>query len=388
MAPDRPALHPRDRRAMPATRLVIDGRRLAAGRTGVGRYLETLLRDWSATGWPLDEVRVVLRDPAGAARLPRDARLGVEAVGAGWPGLAWEWLGLGRVLRPGDLLFAPTNLVPRTWAGPTVLVVFDTLLESAPDGFSRAVRWRFRARYRSSSRRASRIIVPSEATGRDVVRHHGVDPGRVRTIYPAIGPEFRPRPSTDGLVVAARWAVGVGDDPFVLFVGKRSRRRNVGAVLAGFARHRQSHPTHRLVFAGPSGGDPVPALPGIVDAGHVSDDVLLGLMAGALACLYPSDYEGFGLPVAEAMASGCPSVTLRNSALVESGGDAAVYLDRADAESIAWALDRLAGDPAFRTDRVRAGLAQAERFRGRGSASAVAEEVRAAAGLAPTRPFD
>jgi glycosyltransferase involved in cell wall biosynthesis len=350
--------------------------------------LETLLRDWSSTGWPLDEVTIVLHDPSGASRLPMDARLGVEIVGEGWPGLAWEWFGLGRVLRKGDVLFAPTNLVPRAWGGPTVLVVFDTMLESVPEGFSRSVLWQFRARYRSSARRATRVIVPSEATGRDVVRHYGIDIDRIRTICPTVGPEFRPRLPGDGLIVAARWAVGVGDDPFFLFVGKRSRRRNVGAVVEGFTRHRAGHPSSRLVFVGPSGGDAVPDVPGVVVAGHVTDDTLLGLMSGALACIYPSEYEGFGLPVAEAMSSGCPVVTLRKGALAESAGDAAVYLDRADPGLIALALDRLVDDPAFRAERVEAGLGQSVRFRGRGFAEAVGGEVRAVAGLARVRPAD
>ncbi len=371
---------------MPSPRLIIDGRRLGKARTGVGRYLETLLRDWSATGWPLDETVVALQDPEGVASLPRDDRLRVDVVGSKLPGMAWEWLGLGRLLRPGDVLFAPTNLLPTGWGGRSILVVFDTLLESVPDTFPRTVRWRFRSRYRSSARRATRVIVPSQATARDVVRHYGIDPSRVRAIYPAIGPDFRPRSREDGMIVAARWAVGVGDSPYFLVVGKRSRRRNVGAVVEGFLRHHVRFPSHRLVFAGPPGGIEVRAHPAIRIAGHVADDILLGLMAGASACLYLSDYEGFGLPLVEAMASGCPVVTLRNSALVESGGDAAVYLDRAEAGEIAAVLGRLAEDSLKRETLVRSGLEQAGKFRGAAFAEAVRDEIRGAAGLVPTAP--
>src|SRR5947209_7258164 len=124
-------------------RLVIDGRRLTAHRTGVGRCLESLLADWAETGWPLKNTLLVLRDQAGLKRAPRSPCLRTLVVGEGWPGLVWETFGLGRVLRPDDLLFAPANLVPLTWRGRTVLIVYDTLPWSVPGDFPWHVRWRF-----------------------------------------------------------------------------------------------------------------------------------------------------------------------------------------------------------------------------------------------------
>ena len=100
-------------------RLVIDGRRLTARRTGVGRCLESLLADWSLTGWPLEEVLLVVSDPEGLARVPDGGDLRTRVIGQKWPGLVWETLGLGRLLGRDDLLFAPANLVPMNWRGPT-----------------------------------------------------------------------------------------------------------------------------------------------------------------------------------------------------------------------------------------------------------------------------
>src|SRR5690349_9856484 len=134
-----------------AMRLVIDGHRLTAGRTGVGRCLESLLAGWAETGLPLDETLVVLRDRGGLARVPRIDGLTAEVAAEGWPGLAWENIGLAGRLRRDDLLFAPANLVPLRWRGRTVLVIYDTLPWVVPDGFSRVVRWRFGWRYRHAA---------------------------------------------------------------------------------------------------------------------------------------------------------------------------------------------------------------------------------------------
>src|SRR6516225_9559698 len=128
-------------------RLVIDGQRLTAERTGVGRCLESLLSEWAETDSPLAETLVVLRDRSGLARVPNVPGVHALVVGQGWPGLAWECFALGRVLRPDDLLFAPANLVPPVWRGRTVLIVYDTLPWTVPESFAWHVRWRFGWRY-------------------------------------------------------------------------------------------------------------------------------------------------------------------------------------------------------------------------------------------------
>ena len=357
-------------------RVVIDGRRLTAERTGVGRILEGLLQEWATTGPPWGEALLVLQDPAGLDRVPAVAGLRAEVVGIRWPGLAWEHWGLGRRLRPGDLLFAPANHVPARWRGPTLLVVLDTLLEAAPEGFPRHVRWRFARRYRRAAQRADRILVPSRSTARDVARFYGADADRIRTILPGPDPGFRPLGPDAAEVRAARRELGLEDDPFFLFVGKRSRRRNLPAILAAFDRFRRDHPQHRLIFVGPGGRLDAPAC--VHDAGHVAEATMRGLYAAATALLYPSEYEGFGLPVVEAMASGCPVITLRNSALTEAGGDAAVYLESASPEALRCAMDTLVTDPATRADHVARGLAHAATLSRSRWAAAVGAELAAA----------
>jgi glycosyltransferase involved in cell wall biosynthesis len=217
-----------------------------------------------------------------------------------------------------------------------------------------------------------------------VARIHGVPESRLRVVFPGPDPSFRPLPLGSPEIAAARRSIGLGSEPFYLFVGKRSGRRNLPAILEAFTRHRRTHPSHRLVFVGPEGGATLPdaepaASAGIMISGHVAEPVLRGLLADAVALLYPSNYEGFGLPVVEAMASGCPVVTLRNGALSEAGGDAPWYLDKPDADALAHAMHMLAVDPAGRALRVERGLAYVARFSRARFAREIKEELQAAA---------
>lgn len=364
-------------------RLVIDGRRLTAERTGVGRCLESLLAEWAQTGLPARETVVVLSDRGGLARVPRASGLEPLVVGEGWPGLAWECCGLARVLRRDDLLFAPANLIPPVWRGRSVLILYDTLPWVVPDSFPRLVRWRFNWRYRLAARRADRILVPSQATADDVIRIHRVAPERVRVVYPGPEPEFGPLPRDAPEIAEARRQAGLDATArYFLFVGKRSRRRNVPAILQAFANHRRAHPEHRLLFVGPEepGDLPGPAA-GVLRAGHVSEATLRALLADATALLYPSDYEGFGLPVVEALACGCPVVTLRNSALTEAGGDAPWYLDSPDPSAMAVALRVLSSDDQERQRRITKGFEHVARFSRARFASEVKDELIQAAAL-------
>ena len=361
----------------PTRKLVIDGRRLVSGRTGVGRYLECLLLEWARSGLPGEQVLVALADPSGIDLVPIVKGLTAKVVAPYLPGLLWERFGLSQLLDKNDLLFAPTNLVPWGWNGATVLVMFDALQELRPNDFSYLLRLRFQARYRKSLQRAQRVIVPSSATARDLISVYGVPPGHIAVIYPAADRSFSPLPSDHPDVVLARKTVGLSDSPFFLFVGKKSRRRNVAAIQTAFDHRMDRFPDHFLVFVGEHASHPV-LNSKVIEAGHVSEPVLRGLMASATALLYPSELEGFGLPIVEAMAAGCPVITLKRDALIEAGGDGPLYLESADPRLLERAMMLTATDPEARRVRVQAGLEAASRYSVEEFASTVKRELQRA----------
>jgi glycosyltransferase involved in cell wall biosynthesis len=163
----------------------------------------------------------------------------------------------------------------------------------------------------------------------------------------------------------------LGRNAVVLFVGKFSRRRNLPTLVRAFAKLLREHELDvRLVLAGDDflhlgladlarelGVDATVRMPG-----HVPDEDLPGLYAAATILVYPSDYEGFGLPVLEAMAGGTAVVTLDNSALREVAGGAALLLSEATVDGLAEAMWRLLSDDALRAELVRKGKARARQF--------------------------
>src|SRR5262249_38773521 len=155
-------------------------------------------------------------------RVPKAHEIKTALVRPRHPGILWERWGLGRYLRCGDLLFAPTNLIPGSWRGPTVLVVHDTLQQLRPGDFPWHVRWRFERRYRVPAQRAPRILVHTNPPARDIPRFFSVDPKPIRVIPPAAGHDFRPPSSNDppSRAILAAEIPALADAPYFLFAGK------------------------------------------------------------------------------------------------------------------------------------------------------------------------
>ena len=337
---------------------------------GIGRYVRALTdhlpavaaADRGAGTW------IVGRHPAGrlatAGLVP-----GVNARLA-WPGrvATRTWVTLRRprlpagVLADLDMVHATSAAVPPTGGRPLVATVHDLAFRHYPDAYPAAGRRYHDRAARIVAGEAARVIAVSQATADDLTELYGVEPARISVVPLGVEP-----PGAADQAAAAGLLADLGvRGPFLLAVGTLEPRKNLPRLLAAFGEVTDELPDHFLVVAGPVGWGPTlrPTWDSVRVklAGPVDDRVLQALYRTADGLAYPSLYEGFGLPVVEAMAHGLPVLTSDRSSLPEVAGDAAVLVDPLDRGAIAKGLVRLVTDSALRRRLADAGPRRAARF--------------------------
>ncbi len=268
-----------------------------------------------------------------------------------------------------DVLHAPDFVIPPTRA-PSLLTIHDLSFLIYPQfAVPSMVRYLSTAVPRSV-RRASMLLADSEATRQDLTRLLHVPPERVTVVYPGVSPAFQPLPSA--IYEPVRRKYGLTND-FLLFVSTLNPRKNIVRIVEAFASliADGQRPALNLVLAGQRGWlyDEIFATIERLQLGErvrmldfVDDSDLPALYNAAAACVYPSLYEGFGLPALEALACGTPLVTANNSSLTEVGAGAAVLADAEDVASIASGIARVLDDEALRVHFRAAGLERAKQF--------------------------
>ena len=230
------------------------------------------------------------------------------------------------------------DLIPWAWGGPRM----------------RGERLRFWLGKRLL-KRADLVIAVSQATAADAARFAGVDPRRVRVVAEAADGVFKLRPGAPERV-NQHWGVEAG---YLLFVGALDARKDPGSLLRAWAAAREIRPQLKLVVAGDPGPQAPPSMPGARLLGRVSAEELADLYAAAGCFVFPSRYEGFGLPCLEAMACGCPVAAFRNSSLPEVVAEAGMLVEDGDAAALGHAAAAMIGE----AERWRrAGLERARAF--------------------------
>ena len=277
------------------------------------------------------------------------------------------WLPFEIARRRIDLFHGPSYLLPRTRRARTVVTIHDLAHEKRPE-WAPACSPEFARRARESARRADAVIAVSRATRRDVVEIYGVPEERVEVIYEGVDPSFRP---IEDRAAIEDFRIRRGlPERFILSVLSLSPRKNLPGLMRAFGRFMKSSGLpHHLVVAGKSYGANGPRHEaetlGIADRfrfiEYVPGEELPLLYNAAELFVFPSFYEGFGLPPVEALACGCPVVSSRAGSLPEVLGDAARYFDPGNAEEMADALACAAREGRTRDARDR-GLARALGF--------------------------
>jgi glycosyltransferase involved in cell wall biosynthesis len=290
--------------------------------------------------------------------------------------------------RPVDLLHVQFTAPPFAPC-PVVATVHDLAFEHIPETFNRRSWMQLRMTVRRTARRAAHIITPSEFVRRDVIETYGVAPERITVTPEAAAPHFRP--ASDEEVARVRAAYGIEGD-YILAVGSIQPRKNLVRLVRAYAdlrRRRRRDKLPQIVVVGKRAwlyGETLRAVEAegvrghTVFTGYVSETDLPALYTGALCFVYPSFFEGFGLPPLEAMACGTAVVVGDRTSLPEVVGDAALSVNPFDTDALGRAVERLIDEPALRDTLREKGLARARLFTWRRTAALTLEAYHRAIG--------
>jgi len=326
--------------------VVIDADVLGRQRTGDETYVAGLLRELAASDLRFAAVtRHPELVPEGIEPIELQARSQVLRMAVGLPRLL-------RRLRPALAHFQ--HSLPLAPPSPAVVTVHDVSFERDPSVMGRRDRLIFRTVVPRSARRAARVLAVSEVTKRDLIELYGIPEEKIVVTPNGVDPAFTPKgPSADG-------------EPYALFVGALQPRKDPAAAIEALGLLGNGAP--RLILVGQDKGGRAEAeraaerngLSSRVEfRGHVPQEELAALYRGAVCLVFPSRYEGFGLPVVEAMASGTPVVATTAGALPEVAGDAAILVEERNPVALAGGIERAIAD---RERLVAAGLERARQF--------------------------
>lgn len=348
-------------------RIGIDGRAFASPAAGIRRYVAGLVRALLALGEPIAIVALGGPDtsllPPGAGHIAEPSHPPSN--------LGWTLVGLPRAARRAkvDVIHAPAYTAPLWSPVPTVLTIHDVSYERHPQWYPYRRDWMRRAFYRRSAHAASHILTVSAFSASEISAAYHIPPERITVAPLGVDEAFAPGDAN----LPGELPAGVST-PYLLHVGDLHERRNLAMlveVVLAARRHFGTAPALSLVLVGMDRGvganlralaTQAEAADAVIQLGTVSENQLRMLYRGATAFVYPSLYEGFGLPLAEAMASGIPVIASNTASIPEVLGEAGLLLDPLDQAGWTHAIVDVVNDETLRAQMRAAGLCRAADF--------------------------
>jgi glycosyltransferase involved in cell wall biosynthesis len=268
-----------------------------------------------------------------------------------------------------DAFLSPDGFLALRSRVPTLAVIHDLNFEHHPQDLPPAYSRYYRSYFPRFARHATRIATVSAYSRQDIASTYGVDPARIDVVHNGVSDKFTPLDPEKAASARQHFAQG---DPYFIAVGSLHPRKNIARLLQAFDQLLDQHKVpHRLVIVGESfwwdrrmkeAWANLRHRDRILFTGRLEQERLCLALGGAEALAFVSYFEGFGIPLAEAMRCGVPVVAARATSLPEVGGEAAIYCDPFDVEDIARALHAAATDTALRERMRAAGLERAKRF--------------------------
>jgi glycosyltransferase involved in cell wall biosynthesis len=279
--------------------------------------------------------------------------------------LSWEM-----ARRPPDLLFVPAHVLPIVHPRRSVVTIHDLGYLYYPEAHRLLDRLYLDLSTRYNARAATHLIADSSATKRDLIERYGTEPDKITVVYPGYDNTVFQLVQDEKAIGSVKARYGIAGD-YALFVGTLQPRKNLIRLMEAFSNIQYPISNIQLVIAGKKGWlyreifqqvEKLGLEGKVVFTGYVPGGDLPALLSGARLFVFPSLYEGFGLPVLEAMACGTPVVCSNVSSLPEVAGDAAILVDPLDVEGLAAALERVLGDEELRAELIERGFERVRKF--------------------------